>query len=167
MDHVSRSPEHPSDVELLEQLLARERHPHLAECAGCVRRAETLALVIDPRRDTATDELFDELFFRRQADRVRARIAAGEGRDVPPRIRLTVPRFAWAGMAVAALLAVAIGLHGPAGRREVSGPPPTAALGIARAPNGLPSVQDRADDRLLRDVDEVFDEDPDDPYDLD
>src|SRR5262249_33562487 len=106
------------------------------------------------------------LFFHRQADGVRARIAAGEGRGVTPRIRLTVPRFAWVGMAVAALLAVAIGLHGPMGRRAGSGPPSTAALGLARAPHGLPSVQDRADDRLLRDVDEAFDEDPDDPYDF-
>ncbi|HSV06305.1 MAG TPA: hypothetical protein VLI07_07315 [Candidatus Binatus sp.] len=166
MDHVSRFPEHPSDADLVEQLLARERHPHLADCADCARRAKTLARVIDPRSDTATDGPFDDLFFRRQADRVRARIAAEEGRAGHPRIRLTVPRFAWAGMAVAALLALAIGLHGPSPRSTI-GPPATAALGLAGARGGLPSVQDRVDDRLLRDVDEVFDEDPDDPYDLD
>ena len=167
MDHVYRSPEHPSDADLVEQLLARERHPHLADCAGCARRAETLARAIDPRSDAAMEEAFDDLFFRRQADRVRARIAAEEGRNVPARVRLTVPGFAWAGMSIAALLALAIGLHRPAQRREVGAPPPSAALNVARAPNGLPSVQDRADDRLLRDVDEVFDEDPDDPYDFD
>ena len=163
MDHGYRSPEHPSDADLLERLLARERHPHLTDCADCARRAETLARAIDPRNDAAAEEPFDDLFFRRQAGRVRARIAAGEGRES----RLTVPRFAWAGMAVAAVLALAIGLHGPARWREVSGPPPTEALSVARATNGLPSVQDRVDDRLLRDVDEVFDEDPDDPYDFD
>ena len=46
-------------------------------------------------------------------------------------------------------------------------PPPGEALNVARAANGFPSVQDRADDRLLRDVDEAFDEDPEDPYDFD
>jgi len=167
MDHVNRSPEHPSDADLLERLLAREPHSHLAGCPDCARRAETLARAIDPRRDAATEDPFDDLFFRRQADRVRTRIAAGEGRDFPPRTRVTIPRFAWAGLAVAALLALAIGLHGPARRRDVGVPPPGEALTVARAANGFPSVQDRADDRLLRDVDEVFDEDPDDPYDFD
>lgn len=167
MDHVYRSPEHPSDADLLERLLAREPHPHLADCPDCARRAERLARAIDPRRDAATEDPFDNLFFRRQADRVRARIAAGEGRDFLPRIRITIPRFAWAGLAVAALLALAIGLHGPAPSRDVGVPPPGEALNVARAANGFPSVQDRADDRLLRDVDEAFDEDPEDPYDFD
>ncbi|HYV58149.1 MAG TPA: hypothetical protein VE911_11405 [Candidatus Nitrosopolaris sp.] len=166
MDHVYRSPEHPSDADLLEQLLARERHPHLAACSACTRRAETLARVIDPRSEAVTEEPFGDLFFRRQAERVRARIAAEDGRAVL-RVRLTVPRFAWAGMAVAALIAVAIGLHAPPRWAVVGGPPPTAAVSVARAPTGLRSVQDRVDDRLLRDVDEVFDEDPDDPYDFD
>jgi hypothetical protein len=167
MDHVYRSPEHPSDADLLERLLAREPHPHLADCSACARRAETLARAVDPRRDAATEDPFDDLFFRRQADRVRARIAAGEGRDSPPRIRLTMPRFAWAGFAVAAVLALAIGLHGPARRDGVGAPPLDDALTVARAPSGFPNLQDRADDRLLRDVDEAIDEDPDDPYDFD
>jgi hypothetical protein len=78
-----------------------------------------------------------------------------------------VPRFAWAGLALAALLALAIGLHGPARRGDIGAPPADEALPVARAARGFPSVQDRADDRLLRDVDEVIDEDPDDPYDFD
>ena len=156
MDHVYRFPEHPSDADLLERLLAREPHSHLAGCPDCARRAETLARAIDPRRDAPTEDPFDDLFFRRQADRV-----------LLPRIRITIPRFAWAGLAVAALLALAIGLHGPARSRDVGVPPPGEALNVARAANGFPSVQDRADDRLLRDVDEAFDEDPEDPYDFD
>lgn len=166
MDHVYRSPEHPSDADLLEWLLARDRHPHLAACADCARRAETLARAIDSGDDAAADDPFDDLFFRRQADRIRARMVAEHGRASAPRIRLTVPRFAWAGMAVAAVLALAIGLHAPARWREVGGPPTNEALSVASAPS-LPSLQDRVDDRLLRDVDEVFDEDPDDPYDFD
>ena len=156
MDNVSRSPEHPSDVDLLERLFARERHPHLADCADCARRAETLARAIDPSRATATEAPFDELFFRRQAERVRTRIAAGEGRDSSLHTRLAMPGLAWAGIAAAALIALAIGLHRPAPLRHVDAPPAGEALTVASAANGFASAQDRADDRLLRDVDEVF-----------
>src|SRR5207244_8359401 len=102
METGSRAPDHPTDAELRERLLAREADPHVAQCARCSRRAETIGRAIDPLQDDSTPKAFDDLFYRRQAARIRARIAAGEGRRLP-----ALPRLAWAGGAAAALVAVA------------------------------------------------------------
>ena len=154
MDTVYRSPDHPSDGELLEQLLAREGHPHVAHCAACAQRAEAIAHAIDPLHDASSAEPFDELFYRRQANRIRARIATGEGRR--PR---ALPRLAWAGAAAAALVAVVFGLHGRAPVMRHGG-----QVQVANTTNGFASAQDVLDDRLLRRVDDTLDEDP---YDVD
>jgi hypothetical protein len=157
MDTVYRSPDHPTDGELLERLLAREADPHLAQCAPCSQRAETIARVIDPLQDEPAREPFDELFYRRQAARIRARMAGGEGKR--PR---ALPRLAWAGAAAAAVVAVVVALHGraPVGPR---GGPADLANGIGGV-NGFASAQDVVDDRLLREIDDTLDEDP---YDFD
>jgi hypothetical protein len=154
MDTVYRSPDHPSDGELLERLLAREAHPHAAHCAACAQRAEVIARAIDPLHDASTAEPFDELFYRRQANRIRTRIAAGEGRQP-----VALPRLAWAGAAAAALVAVVFALHGRAPVVRHGGP-----VEVANTAHGFASAQDVLDDRLLRDVDDTLDEDP---YDVD
>ena len=167
MDDVYRSLEHPTDADLLESVLAREQHPHVAGCADCARRTEVLARAIDPRRRALGEEPFDELFYRRQAARIRARIAAGEGRrSSAPFSRVVPRRLAWAALAAAAVFALAIGLHDQRSARDAGAPAPVGALTVAGAPEGFPNAQDQADDRLLHEVDDVFDEDPDDPYDV-
>ena len=158
MDTVYRSHDHPTDGELLERLLAREADPHVAECARCSQRAETIARAIDPLQDESARKAFDERFYRRQAARIRDRTAAGEGRRPP-----ALARLAWAGGAAAALVVVALALHGraPLGQR---GGPADMANSAGGAVNGFASAQDVADDRLLREVDATLDEDP---YDFD
>ena len=159
MGTVYRSPEHPADADLLERLLAREVDPHVAACARCAERAETIARAIDPLRDGSVREPFDELFYRRQAARIHTRIAAGEGRrpSLLSLFRLGLPRLAWVGAAAAALGTMAIALHGRAPVEQDRGParPVTVA-----AVNGFPSAQDLAYDRLLREIDDTLDEDP-------
>jgi hypothetical protein len=152
MGNAYRS-DHPTDADLLEGLLARETDPHVAHCARCAQRAETIARELDPPRG----EPFDELFYRRQAARIGARIAAGEGRRPSLFSRFlvpSVPRLAWVGGAAAAVVALAVLLHGraPVGRGSVD-----QAVTTVR---GFLSPQDDADDRLLRDVDHTLDEDP-------
>jgi hypothetical protein len=154
MDNPYRS-DHPTDADLLEGLLARETDPHLAHCTRCAERAETIAREIDQ----PGGEPFDELFYRRQAARIRARIAAGEGRR-PSLSRFLVPslpRLAWAAGAVAAVVALAVALHG---RAPVGRGPVDEAVTASR---GFQSPKDLADDQLLRDVDHTLD---DDPYDF-
>jgi hypothetical protein len=158
MGNAYRS-DHPTDADLLEALLAREADPHLTHCARCTQRAETIASGIDPLRDEPRGEPFDELFYRRQASRIRARIAAGEGRR-PSLSRFLVPslpRLAWAAGAVAAVVALAVALHG---RAPVGRGPVDEAVTASR---GFQSPKDLADDQLLRDVDHTLD---DDPYDF-
>ena len=147
MAHVFRS-DHPTDADLLERLFARESHPHLARCVPCAERADAIAREIDPARGGA-EEWFDDLFYRRQAARIRARIADGERR------RSSLPKLAWAGAAAAAVVALAVGLGRPFPVERGGGPasPLTAARRFA-------SAQDRADDRLLRKIDDILDEDP-------
>ena len=146
MAHVSRS-DHPTDADLLERLFARESHPHLARCVPCAERADAIAREIDPARGGA-EESCDDLFYRRQAARIRARIADGERRS-------SLPKLAWAGAAAAAVVALAVGLGRPLPVERGGGPasPLTAARRFA-------SAQDRADDRLLRKIDDILDEDP-------
>jgi len=158
MDTVYRSPDHPTDGELLERLLAREADLHVAQCARCSQRAETIARAIDPLKDESTRKAFDELFYRRQAARIRGRIAAGEGRRPP-----ALTRLAWAGGAAAALVAVALALHGRAPVTQRGGPADVADA-VGGAVNGFASAQDVVDDRLLREIDDTLDEDS---YDFD
>src|SRR5206468_1524688 len=113
MGRISRS-DHPSDADLLEEFLARETHPHLAHCVRCAERAETIAREIDPAREEP-EELLDDLFYRRQAARIRARIAEGERRRSSPRPavpRSAVPKLAWAGAAAAAVVALVVAATG-------------------------------------------------------
>ena len=69
--------------------------------------------------------------------------------------------MAWAVAAVAAVLAVAVGLRGP---RLVPRPVSERARPVADFANRARHAQDRADDRLLREIDDMLDEDP---YDID
>src|SRR5437867_10943244 len=136
MDHVYPGRDHPTDADLLERLLAREADPHLAHCARCAERAETIAREIDPLRAGSMREPFDEFFYHRQAARIRARIAAGEGRRAPrPWISLpALPRLAWVGGAVAALVVMAVALLGRAPVERGGGP----TIIVASAGNGFP-----------------------------
>ena len=158
MDTVYRSHDHPTDGELLEWLLAREPDPHVAQCARCSQRAETIARAIDPTQDESARRAFDELFYRRQAARIRDRIAAGEGRRPP-----ALPGLAWAGGAAAALVALALALHGRAPVVQRGGPADVTNT-VGGAVSGFASAQDVVGDRLLREIDATLDEDP---YDFD
>jgi hypothetical protein len=165
MEHGSPGPEHPNDADLLEALLRRESHPYLTRCPRCAERAETIARDIDPLRGEWAREPFDASFYRRQAAAIQARIAAGEGSRaslVRSLFLAPLPRMAWAAAAVAAVLAIAVGLRGPAfvGRR----PAYQGARSVAGPVERARRVQDRADDRLLREIDDMLDEDP---YDVD
>ena len=144
--------EHLSDADLLERLLGREDDAHVATCARCAARAETIARAVEPR--SAEDATrFDAVFYARQAAAIQTRIAARDG-------ILHSPRLGWA--AIAAAVVAAVALRGPAfiGRRPGAGGthPAVTALDHARR------VQDRADERLLREVDDTLDADP---YDVD
>lgn len=152
MEHGSPGPEHPDDADLLEALLRRESHPHLMRCPGCAERAETIAREIDPLRSESAREPFDASFYRRQAAAIEARIAAAERTRPSP-----LPRVAWAAAAVAAVLAVAVGLRGP---RLVGPPASQRARPVADIADHARRAQDRADDRLLRQIDDMLDEDP-------
>ena len=164
MEHTFPIPEHPNDVDLLEALLRREPDPHLTRCPRCAERAETIARDVDSLRSESAREPFDASFYRRQAAAIQARIAAGE--RTRPSLRslfLTpLPRVAWAVAAVAAVLAVAVGLRSPplVGR----GPVYREAHRVAGPVDRARRAQDRADDRLLREIDDMLDEDP---YDVD
>jgi hypothetical protein len=159
MDTASGSRDHPADADLLERLLAREEDPHMAHCARCAARAETIAREIDPLRDESTPEPFDELFYRRQAARVRARIAAGEGRRPPLAALGGALRLAWVGgaAAAAAVVVLAVALHG----RLPGSPGGGLAVGpiMVATASDFASAQDLTDDRLLREIDDILDED--------
>ena len=163
MEHGFPSPEHPSDADLLEALLRREPDPHLMRCPRCAERAETIARETDPLRGEPAREPFDASFYRRQAATIEARIAAADG--TRPSLRslflAPLPRVAWAAAAVAAVLAVAVGLRGP---RLVGRPAYERARPVAEFAHRARRAQDRADDRLLREIDDMLDADP---YDLD
>jgi len=164
MEHTSPGPEHPNDADLLETLLRRESHPHLTRCPRCAERAETIAREIDPLRSEPAREPFDASFYRRQAATIEARIAAADG--TRPSLRslflAPLPRVAWAAAAVAAVLTVAVGLSRPSfvGR----GPAYQGVHPVAGSPDRARLARDRADDRLLREIDHMLDEDP---YDVD
>jgi len=158
MDTAYRSHDHPTDGELLEWLLAREADPHVAQCARCSQRAETIARAIDSTQDESARRAFDELFYRRQAARIRDRIAGGEGRHPP-----ALARVAWAGGAAAAVVAMALALHGRAPVVQRGGPADVTNT-FGGAVSGFASAQDVVDDRLLREIDATLDEDP---YDFD
>ncbi|TMA36912.1 MAG: hypothetical protein E6J79_11980 [Deltaproteobacteria bacterium] len=157
MDHDFPSPEHPDDGELLEGLLRREPDAHLARCPLCAKRADAIARDLDPLGAGSAREPFDAAFYRRQAAAIEARLAAREGTlGVAP-----LPRVAWGAAAVAAVLAVAVGLRAP---RLVGGPVSERARPVAEFTNRVQRAQDRADDRFLREIDDLLDEDP---YDVD
>jgi hypothetical protein len=145
MDNVYPS-DHPTDADLLERLLAGETEAH---CARCAQRAETIAREMDPLGDER--EPFNELFYRRQAGRIRSRIAAGEGRSTG------LPRRAWLVGAVAAALVAAVALNGRAPVRYGNRPAEKVTIAAAQ---GFLSEEDVADDRLLREIDRTLDEDP-------
>ena len=163
MEHGFRSPEHPNDADLLEALLRRESDPHLTRCGRCAKRADAIARQVDPLRTESDGEPFDALFYRRQAAAIQARLAAGERAPWSFRSLFLspLPRVAWAGAAVAAVLAVAVGLTGP---RLVTDPGSRPVRPAGDVVDHARRVQDRADDRLLRDIDDMLDEDP---YDFD
>ena len=164
MEHAFPGPEHPNDGDLLEALLRRESHPHLTRCPRCAERAETIARELDPLRSESARAPFDASFYRRQAAAIEARIAAAEG--TRPSLRslflAPLPRVAWAAAAVAAVLTVAVGLSRPllVGR----GPADQGVHPVAGSPDHARLARDRADDRLLREIDHMLDEDP---YDVD
>lgn len=157
MDDAYHGSGHPTDIELIERLLAREADPHLERCARCAARAENITQAIDPLREGSTEEPFDEFFYRRQASRIGARIAAGEGtrHARPLGFLYTLPRAAWVSGAVAALVVLGFALHGRAPLDRGG----NQAITIASA-GSFPNAQDAADDRLLREVDSTLDEDP-------
>ncbi|TMA94310.1 MAG: hypothetical protein E6J77_03820 [Deltaproteobacteria bacterium] len=160
MEHASPGPEHPNDADLLEALLRRESHPHLTGCPRCAERAETIAREIDPLRSESAREPFDGSFYRRQAAAIEARITAGDGSRWS--LLAPLPRLAWAAAAVAAVLTVAVGLsRPPLGGR---GPAYQGVHPLAGSVDRARRARDRADDRLLRDIDQMLDEDP---YDVD
>jgi len=163
MEHGFPSPEHPSDAALLEALLRREPDPHLTRCPRCAQRAEAIARDIDPLRTESAREPFDAAFYRRQSAAIQARLGAGHGspRSLHSLFLAPLPRVAWAAAAVAAVLAVAVGLRGP---RLVPRPVSERARPVAEFANRARRAQDRADDRLLREIDDMLDEDP---YDVD
>ena len=147
--------EHWTDTALLERLLAREALDP-AHCTRCAERAETIARRIDPLRSEGMPEPFDNQFYRRQAALIRTRIAAGEGRRPLHRGVFRLPRLAWIGGAMAAAVMLTVVLHGriptsPRGRTDQ----PTIV-----ASNDFASDQDLTDDRLLREVDDLLDEQP-------
>ena len=113
MGNVYHSDEHPTDLDLLERILAGDAAPPVLHCRRCTERAKTIARAIDPVADASAREPFDEPFYRRQAARIRARIAADGAR--PPRLaflRPMRPRLAWAGAAAAVLVLMAVALSG-------------------------------------------------------
>ena len=164
MEHTFPIPEHRNDADLLEALLRRESDPHLTRCPRCAERAETIARDVDPLRSESAREPFEPSFYRRQAAAIQARIAAGE--RTRPSLRslflAPLPRVAWAAAAVAAVLTVAVGLSRPSfvGR----GPAYQGVHPVAGSPDRARLARDRADDRLLREIDHMLDEDP---YDVD
>ena len=143
--------EHPSDADLLERLLAREDDPHVAACARCTERAGTIAREVDVRSAEAAG--FDAAFYERQAAAIQTRIAPRHG-------ILRPTRLGWA--AIAAAVVAAVALRGPVflGHRPGGAGTPSSATALDQARRS----QDRSDERLLRDVDDLLDADP---YDVD
>jgi len=160
MDSSIHHLDHPTDAELLGRVLARETEGTPWHCRRCAERAATIARQLDPLSTESTD-LFDDEFYREQADRIRARIAAGDGvrsRAARP-AGLHVPRLVWVGGAMAAAVVLAVGLQD--GIRILSRSQPEHVDGsITVAANDFADPQDRADDRLLREIDDLVDEDP-------
>ena len=158
MEHGFPSPEHPNDADLLEALLRGEPDPHLLRCLLCAQRADAIARNIDPLRTESAREPFDAAFYRRQSAAIQARLGVGEGtpRSLRALFLAPRPRVAWAA-AVAAVLAVAVGLRGP---RLVGPPASQRARPVAGLADHARRAQDRADDRLLRQIDDMLDEDP-------
>jgi len=163
MDHDFPSPEHPNDAELLEGLLRREPDAHLMRCPLCAERADAIARDVDPLRAESAPEPFDAAFYRRQAAAIEARLAAGEGtpRSVRSLFLAPLPRVAWAAAAVAAVLAVAVGLRAP---RLVGRPVSEQVRSVPEFTNRAKHAQDLADDRFLREIDDILDGDA---YDVD
>ena len=159
MEHGFPSPEHPNDADLLEALLRGEPDPHLLRCLLCAQRADAIARNIDPLRTESAREPFDAAFYRRQSAAIQARLGVGEGapRSLRALFPAPRPRVAWAAAAVAAVLAVAVGLRGP---RLVGPPVSQRARPVADIADHARRAQDRADDRLLRQIDDMLDEDP-------
>src|SRR5439155_8179476 len=116
--------DHPTDADLLERLLAREADPHLVHCVPCSERAGRIGREIDGLWNESTGEPFDELFYRRQAARIRLRVAAGEGQSHsrPSVLRPGSTTLAWAGGATAVLVMLAVVLHGRAPLHRGGGP---------------------------------------------
>ena len=159
MEHGFPSPEHPNDADLLEALLRGEPDPHLLRCPRCAQRADAIARNIDPLRTESAREPFDAAFYRRQSAAIQARLGVGEGapRSLRALFLAPRPRVAWAAAAVAAVLAVAVGLRRP---RLVGPPASQRARPVAGLADHARRAQDRADDRLLREIDDMLDEDP-------
>jgi hypothetical protein len=144
--------DHPSDGDLLEQHLAGEVDPHLAGCARCAARADAIARALDAFPDDAAEARFDDRFYRRQAARIGARIADGEGHATRGRRALT--RALLMGGSMAAVVTLAVALHDRVPMRHGI---PADDQAFAQA--GFASAQDAADDRLLRSIDDTLDED--------
>jgi hypothetical protein len=70
---------------------------------------------------------------------------------------LRLPRLAWMGGAIAAAVALTVGLHD---RVPLHQNPDHVDRAITIAANDFADPQDRADDRLLREIDDLVDEDP-------
>jgi len=159
MEHGFPSSEHPNDADLLEVLLRREPDPHILRCPRCAQRADAIARNIDPLRTESAPGPFDAAFYCRQSAVIHARLGAREGspRSLRSLFLAPLPRVAWAAAAVAAVLAVAVGLSGP----MLVGPPASQrARPVAGLADHARRAQDRADDRLLRQIDDMLDEDP-------
>jgi len=164
MEHGFPSPEHPNDADLLEALLRGEPDPHLLRCLLCAQRADAIARNIDLLRTESAREPFDAAFYRRQSAAIQARLGVGEGtpRSLRALFLAPRPRVAWAAAAVAAVLTVAVGLS----RLSLvgGGPAYQGVHPLAGSADRARRARDRADDRLLRDIDDMLDEDP---YDVD
>src|SRR5437899_2619720 len=96
----------------------REIARKIAEQVGTLpymQRADAIARNIDPLRTESAPGPFDAAFYCRQSAVIHARLGAREGspRSLRSLFLAPLPRVAWAAAAVAAVLAVAVGLSGP------------------------------------------------------
>jgi len=164
MVHLSPSDVHPTDADLIERILSREAEPHAAICRSCSDRFVRLSRELDPAADSEVG--FDEMFFRVQAASIRTRIESGEGRK-PAWLAFPTPAFprmVWASAAAALLVVTALQLQSPAPPEAGVGVPPVSSANAASvAVPGASAKQDVTDDSLLREIDQILD---DDPYDL-
>lgn len=164
MANVSRSDRHPGDGELAERILAREgADDHVRSCPACRARFDDLAKLLDPAAGDGVLEGADP-FWKRQSARIGARIAAGERSAERTWLRLFGGwrLVALAGASAAALFVAAVGLRTPGG---LPAPVEPAATTVAVAPSSAAngsgwSSDDAKGDALLREVDQLIDEDP-------